>query len=61
MKIDGIETKITEGELRNQVVLLGGNPDDRSQLCVVAFLVDSDFREKVTRFYFDRALERVAA
>jgi hypothetical protein len=61
MKINGIETEVTEHELRKQVVLLGGNPDDRSQLCMMAFLVDSEFREKVTRLFFERSLKEVAA
>ena len=58
MKNSGnIETKISEAALRISVEAMGGNPDDSSHRIVAAMVMDPDFREKVTRFMFQRALK----
>ena len=61
MTYEGIGTQISEAALRLSVQAIGGNPDDKSHQIIAAMIMDPEFRENVTRFYFQRSLEIVRA
>lgn len=54
-----MKTKITEQVLKTSVLAMGGNPDDTSHQIIAAMVMDVDFRERVTRMMFNRALETI--
>ena len=54
-----METKLTEAQLKINAEALGMNPEDRGALMVAAMVSDPDFRERITRLHFNRALEMV--
>lgn len=51
------QAKISEAALRVSVEAMGGNPDNSDHRIVAAMVMDPEFREQVTRFMFQRALE----
>jgi hypothetical protein len=54
-----MKTKVTKEQLRLSVQVLGGNADDSSHQIVAAMVMDADFRERVTRMMFNRALDGI--
>lgn len=54
------QAKISEAALRASVQAMGGNPENSDHRIVSAMVMDPEFREQVTRFMFNRALEMVA-
>ena len=55
-----INTKLTEQKL-SEICRENGLEATRENMALAAFLNDADFRERITRFYFERALAEVAA
>jgi len=54
-----MRTKLTEQQLKVNAEALGMNPEDRGALMAAAMVSDPDFRERLTRLFFQRALEMV--
>lgn len=55
-----IETKLTEAQLA--LACYGsGKEATKENMAVMAFFNDAEFREKITRFYFDRAVAEAKA
>lgn len=55
-----MNTKLTEQKL-SEICRENGLEATRENMALAAFLNDADFRERITRFYFDRALAAVSA
>lgn len=54
-----METKLTEAQLA--LACYSNNvPATKENMAMMAFFNDADFRQKITRFYFDRAVRSVA-
>ena len=51
------QANITEEALRISVQAMGGDPNNSDHRIVAAMVMDPEFREKVTRFMFNRAVE----
>lgn len=54
-----MKTKLTKAQLKINAEALGMNPEDRGALMVAAMVSDPDFRERITRLHFLRALEMI--
>lgn len=56
-----MKTKLSRPQLRLNAEALGFDPDDGAALIAAAMVADPEFREKITRFYFERWYAEVNA
>lgn len=54
-----MKTKLTRTQLQINAEALGFDTSDNGALACAAMVSDPEFREKITRLYFKRALELV--
>lgn len=52
-------TKLTRSQLETNAKALGFDPQEPGALVTAAMVSDPEFREKVTRFFFERALSEL--
>lgn len=55
------KTRLTTEQLEINARALDLDPSDRGALMCAAMVSDPDFRERITRMFFERALEAVKA